>query len=977
MSHRKMESAFGFELQRDVPIKELNSRALYYIHRKTGARLLSMVNDDENKVFGITFRTPTADSTGVAHIMEHSVLCGSRKYPVKEPFVELLKGSLKTFLNALTYPDKTSYPAASTNTRDFYNMVDVYLDAVLHPRLARETLLQEGWHYEIAGPGDPLIYKGVVFNEMKGAYSSPDRINWQLCKASLFPETIYANDSGGLPEKIPDLSYEQFMEFHRRYYHPSNSYIFFYGDDDPLQRLKILSEYLDPFSRQTVNSEISLQQRFSAPRQLRQRYYAGKSANGAPQGMTTVNWLISDTLEPLEQMKLSLLDHALMGTPASPLWKALIDSGLGEDLSAGGLSGGLRQIYFSTGLKGMHPEDSSKVETLIQETLRTLAQEGIDRQIVESSLNTIEFTLRENNTGSLPRGLSLMFAALSVWLYDGDPISALQFERTLKALKRELKSRPRLLEEMIEHYFLDNTHRTTVILEPDESLAEEEAQRERQRLATVQQCLGNQRLQELIDQTMELQRLQNTPDPPEALAKIPRLSLSDLDRKHQPIPLEIEEFGGSQILYHDLFTNGILYLDLGFDLHQVPQRLIPYLGLFGRVLLELGTEKEDFVSLTMRIGRETGGIDTSLHVSTARDGAHTVAHLLLSAKVLASRSRKLFPILRDLLSIPNLDNRERFRQIVLDTRSSEEAALSSQGHGLVRSRIGAAFNEAGWLEEQLGGVSFLFFLRELAQRVEGDWPGVLADLRQLHDCLTARRPALANVTVDDRNWLRIRPQLQELLNALPAEERLIQSWQSQLMGGFEALSIPAQVNFVGKGANLFEGGYRYHGSAQVVGRYLRTNYLWNAVRVRGGAYGAFADFNRHSGLFTFLSYRDPNLLETLERFDEAGKFLRENLPNEEELTRNIIGTISQLDTYRLPDARGRVSMIRYLSGNDDEDLQKLRDEVLSTSAEHFRRFADALDYLSENGIVVVAGGDETLRKVDQQRPDWLKICPVL
>jgi len=406
--------------------------------------------------------------------MEHSVLCGSRKYPVKEPFVELMKGSLNTFLNAMTYPDKTCYPVASTNLQDFYNLVDVYLDAVFYPKLSEEILQQEGWHYELEEVNNPLLYKGVVFNEMKGAYSSPDRIISKSAQQSIFPDTTYALDSGGDPRDIPQLTYENFKRFHECYYHPSNSFIFFYGDDDPRKRLELLDHYLKDYEYNDCHSEVSLQSQFEEPKKIIQKYYAGKESGKANKGVVTVNWLLSNSLDRLERFRLRLLDYVLLGNPAAPLWKALIDSGLGEDLSTHGLSGGLRQLFFSTGLRGIAVENAEKVETLIFETLQKLSREGIEKDLIESSLNTIEFSLRENNTGSTPRGLSLMLRTLSTWLHGADPIISLKFEDTLSAIKAELASDERLLEKMIEALFLQNNHRATVLLEPDDSLAEKE-----------------------------------------------------------------------------------------------------------------------------------------------------------------------------------------------------------------------------------------------------------------------------------------------------------------------------------------------------------------------------------------------------------------------------------------------------------------------------------------------------------------------
>ena len=473
----------GFQLQREQSIRELKTHARFYRHEKTGAELLSLSNEDENKVFGITFRTPPSDSTGIAHILEHSVLCGSRKYPVKEPFVELLKGSLQTFLNAFTYPDKTCYPVASQNLQDFYNLIDVYLDAVFYPRLTPFVFQQEGWHYELENPDGPLSYKGVVFNEMKGAYSSPDNVLSEKSLQSLFPDNTYGFDSGGNPKHIPDLTFEQFLTFHRKYYHPSNARIYFYGDDNHEERLRLVNSYLMDFDAIEIDSAIRIQASFEKSRRFVHSFMVGKEETTPAKGMITLNWLMSETMDPKTNFSLRMLEYILLGMPASPLRKALIDSGLGEDIAGEGLGSELRQIYFSTGLKGIETESSEAIEALIMETLTTLAEKGIDPRTVEAAVNTIEFRLRENNSGHFPQGLHLMLRSLTTWLYDGDPLALFAFEAPLGEIKSGLQANSAFFQEMIYRFFLNNPHRTTLILKPDPALGEREEAAEKDRLA--------------------------------------------------------------------------------------------------------------------------------------------------------------------------------------------------------------------------------------------------------------------------------------------------------------------------------------------------------------------------------------------------------------------------------------------------------------------------------------------------------------
>jgi len=967
----------GFQLLKEEEIRELRIVARVFRHTKTEAQILSLMADDENKVFGITFRTPPTDSTGVPHILEHSVLCGSRKFPVKEPFVELLKGSLQTFLNAFTYPDKTCYPVASQNLQDFYNLMDVYLDAVFYPRITRAIFEQEGWHLELDDASGPLLYKGVVFNEMKGAYSSPENRLSEYSLQSLFPDTAYGLDSGGDPKQIPKLTYEQFRAFHQKYYHPSNARIFFYGDDNPEERLRRLQVYLDEFDAIDVDSRIRLQSPFGKPKRIVRPFMAGEKADKEPKGMVTLNWLLTQTTDVETNFALHVLTYILLGMPGSPLRKALTDSGLGEDIAGDGLGSELRQITFSTGLKGIDTKESEKVESLILETLNELVRSGIDPKTTEAALNTIEFSLRENNTGSFPRGLSLMLRSLTTWLYDGDPLALLSFEKPLEAVKRRARSEKGFFEGMIQNLFLSNPHRTTVVLAPDETLGEREAADEQERLQKVRSVMAPGELERVVENTRELKKTQGTPDSPEALATIPMLKVEDLDRKNKAIPLAFEEVGGIETLSHDLFTNGIAYVDVGFNLRSLPAEYLPYVHLFGRAFVELGTEKEDFVALTQRISSRTGGIHPHSFTSAKRDSQQGAVWLFLRGKSLVGQVEALFDILRDMLLIVRWDNQERFRQMVMEEKARVEQKLVPAGHQMVGLRLRSHFGEAHWAAEALSGVSYLFFLRKLAHAVNEDWPGVLDALERMEQTLVNRRAMIANITVDQAGRDLVVPHLRRLSQELPEAPVATPEWPSADIPLFEGMTIPSQVNYVGKGANLYNLGYRFDGSALVIARYLRNAWLWDQVRVQGGAYGAFCQMDRLSGSLAFVSYRDPNLLQTLEIFDRSARFLEETRLSDEELSKAIIGAIGDLDSYMLPDAKGFASLVRYLRGDTDDTRQQMRDEILSTTADDFRAMARFMRAVAEKGIVKVLGAPSAIEAAEKERPGWLSVLKVL
>ncbi|MEP7285425.1 MAG: insulinase family protein [Chloroflexota bacterium] len=967
----------AFELIKEQPVTELNTQAKLYRHRKTGAELLSMENNDENKVFGVTFATPPQDATGLPHILEHSVLCGSRNYPLKKPFVELIKGSLKTFLNAFTFPDKTCYPVASQNLQDFYNLVNVYLDAVFYPRISPEILQQEGWHYELDNIADPLIFKGVVFNEMKGAYSSPDRIVYKYSQQTVFPDNVYGVDSGGDPKVIPDLTYEQFKTFHETYYHPTNARFYFYGDDDPEERLRVVGDFLQDFEPLEVNAQVALQPHFSEPRRFAFPYDAGEERSDGKKGMVTVNWLLAESTEITTILGLQILTHILIGTPASPLRKALIDSGLGDDLAGAGLADDLRQLFFSTGLKGIAAEDADKVESLILKTLTDLSQQGIDQEMVEAALNTIEFRLRENNTGSYPRGLILMITALSTWLYGGDPLAPLAFDAPLHDIKTQIALGERYFENLIATYLLNNTHRTTVTFQPDPELRQREDDAEKARLAETRAAMSQDELQAVIDNTHQLRLLQSLPDSPEALATIPTLKLTDLDRQNKLIPLAVLEDQGSKILYHDLFTNEMVYLDVGFNLHTLPQDYLPYVPLFSRALLELGTQTEDFVKLSQRIGRKTGGLRTSSLTSAIRGRESGTTWLLLRGKATMPQVDDLLAILRDVLLTVNLDNQERFRQIVLEEKSSEEAGLVPSGHMVANTRLRAHFTEADWVAEQMGGVSYLFFLRSLVEMVDTDWPSVLKTLEAIHQRLISRKAMICNVTLDGHNFGQFHPALTNFIATMPDTEAELVQWMPMPSPTNEGLTIPAQINYVAKGTNLYKLGYQINGSAHVVLNYVRTNWLWDRIRVQGGAYGGFCRLDERSGVFSYLSYRDPNLLKTLDNYDGTSQFLRETELTDSEVVKNIIGVIGTMDDYQLPDAKGYTSMVRYLAGDSDEARQRLREEVLATTAHDFKAFAEVLQQVNEQGHVVVLGSQSAIEAANAAKGNWLQVSKVL
>lgn len=967
----------GFTLLREQTVHEINATARLYRHVRTGAEFLSVINDDENKTFCIAFKTPPADATGLPHIMEHSVLCGSRKYPLKEPFVELLKSSLATFVNASTYPDKTIYPVASANLQDYYNLVDVYLDAVFYPRLTPRTLAQEGWHYELDDASGEMIYKGVVFNEMKGVYSSGDSLASKWTLEALLPNTPYGVDSGGDPKVIPNLTWEQFKGFHERYYHPSNARIWMYGDDDPDKRLELLDGWLSAFDAAPVDTTIARQTAFEAPRRLVVGYDAGDANEDSARAFVTVNWLTGDGVDTEAVLALNMLEYILVDTPASPLRRALLESGLGEDLTGVGALDGIQETLFGTGLKNARASDASAIESLVLTTLKRLATDGIDQGMIDAALNTFEFRLREMNTGRFPRGLALAVRSLNTWLYGGDPLDPIRYEGPLNAIKSAVSRGERYFEDLIRARLLNNPHRVTLQLQPDPTLRAREDAAEKDRLAKAREAMSPPEVESVVAETKTLKALQAQPDSPEALATLPTLKVSDLDPRIKTVPGEISEAAGATIFHHDLFTNGVLYADLAFDTSALPPEDVPFLALLGRAIVEMGAGDEDYVALAQRIRRLTGGVNTMGFHAMPLAGGRGVSRFIVRGKATVDRAGALFDILRDALLRSRTDDRERFRQIVLEEKAGAEGSLLPSGHSYAINRVSAQFSPADWIAEQTGGLSSLIFLRELAAEIDADWPKVKTRLEAVKSAVLHRQNLVANITLDRAAWARLRPAVEAFLGDLPdgAGARVRQRYT--LPRAHEGFSLPSQVNYVAKAASLYEHGYRRHGSALVAGKYLRTTHLWERVRVMGGAYGGFCRFDPMSGIFAFVSYRDPNLLGTLDNYDAAGAFLREAAISDSEVQRTIIGVIGELDAYLLPDAKGMTALQRHLLGQTPEYRQQLRDEVLSTTRSDLAAFGDALDAVRRQGSVVVLGGPGALDAADAERGGFLQVERIL
>lgn len=829
----------GFRLDRTEYIADVGSVARVWTHERTGAELISVLNDDENKCMSVVFRTPPEDSRGTPHVLEHSVLCGSRKYPVKEPFVELIRTSLNTFLNAMTSSAWTAYPVASCNETDFYNLVDVYFDAVFHPNLTPDTLAQEGWSLQLeeGGTAEDVKISGVVRNEMVGAYTGGERILGISSQRVLYPETTYGVESGGHPRDIPDLTWDQFKGFHDKFYHPSNARIFFYGDDAEEKRLAKADEFLSEFDRKQVDSQITLQTKWDAPKDFEFTYDAG-SGDVDNKYMATVNWGIMDPpvdkFDDEELMALGIANHVLLAMSSSPLRKALTDSKLGEDVVGGGLDTDTRQMNFSIGLKGMTKDAVPKMEALVQSELRKAAKDGFPKDVVDASLNSIEFRLRENNTGGFPKGLSMLFRLSTNWILDADPFEALKFEDAISKLRARLDKGEPVFQKVLQKYIVDNSHRATVTLKPDPEFAKTEIEVEKKRIADAVQGMSKADLQKIVDNTKRLKALQAAPDDPKELAKIPRLGRADLEKKTKIVPYDRYDEKNVMVLHHPLPTNGVVYVDMCFDMGHVPTELLPLMSVFVGAMTELGTKKRDFVSLQQEIARSTGGINSSTYVSQvfAADGdGPAVSKLTLRGKGMVNQVPKLLDLMREVVMDVDVNNKTRIQQLLLEERASMESGIASSGHQVAMGRLSAMFRKTGAIDESMGGLDFLTAVRELIVRVEKDWPSVVRDMKTILASCVSRDGMVVNITTTSDDFKSVRPSLSSFLNNIPAEPVTSGSGWVDSIGLVkrcnEGLVVPSGVNYVGKAVNLCDMGFELSGGHSLAAKALGTSYLWD------------------------------------------------------------------------------------------------------------------------------------------------------
>ncbi len=938
-------------------LKDIGSEGYLLEHRKSGARISLIKNDDNNKVFYIGFRTPVSDSTGVAHIIEHSVLCGSEKYPVKDPFVELVKGSLNTFLNAMTYSDKTVYPVASCNSADFANLMSVYMDAVFFPRIydIKEIFMQEGWHYEMESADSPITINGVVYNEMRGVYSSPDQILGRYVQKALFPDTTYNYDSGGEPDCIPKLTYEQFLDFHKKYYHPSNSYIYLYGDVDMEERLLWLDEnYLSKFDRLDVDSAISIQKPFDKIKYVSEKYSA-QSEND--KSYLSYNCVIDTSLNVVYQTAFQILMYALIMVPGAPVKKALLDAGIAEDISCV-FDGELYQPVFSIIAKEADESRNDEFVKIIRDTLTKLADEGIDRDSLRAAISIYEFRYREADYERFPKGLMYGLTCMQSWLYDdNEPFSQLLLLDVYDRLKNEVDTG--YFEKLIKDYLLDNTHCAVVSILPETDMNRRLDEEMEKRLAEYKKTLSDTEIRDIVNNTKKLYEYQETPDTEEQLKVIPMLTIDDIDKDIRKTDIRKKSAGSVSVLHSNINTNGIAYVIMSFDISDY-EDYVQYITLLSSILAYVDTEKYDYMSLANAINLHTGGINVETNVYAERGNADKYRLVCeVSFSCLYSELYDTFQLVGEIMDKAVLNDKKRLKEIIQEERSVLRGAMEASGNNTAVERGLSYASASGRIQGRIGTVGLYRFIDSIYNHFDEYADGLIDIFEILRDNIFRKDRLFINITASEEGYSCFEKEFKKfdmysgcgrnmddivLLNITDNAEPHIN----------EGFKTSGKVQYVARTGNFIKKGYEYSGTLRVVKTLLSYGYLWVKVRVQGGAYGIMCNFSR-SGNGYFVSYRDPNLSETNKVFMDLPEYLGSFEAGEREMTGYILGTISMTDMPSTPAMKGKGVYIRHMCKITDEDRMRERKEILSTDARAVRKTAELVKAILDNNNICVVG----------------------
>lgn len=964
----------GFRVNAMSHIEEVNSDAYVMEHVKSGARLMYLDNDDDNKVFYIAFRTTPDNSKGVPHIMEHSTLCGSRKYPLKEPFVELAKGSLNTFLNAITWPDKTMYPIASRNDVDFHNLMDVYLDAVFYPNCLKnpQILMQEGWHYELENKEAPLTYNGVVYNEMKGALSSPEAIMEDRAMEKLFPDTTYGVESGGDPEVIPTLSFREFTEFHRRFYHPSNSYIYLYGDMNIDKTLEYLDgEYLSAFDRRNVDSMVKTQAPFGKRISVTAPYGIAENEDTEGKAIHALYNAFNDHMSTMDSLAFRILNYVLIDMDGAPLKQAVLDAGLGSDLS-GSYGDSYKQPVWIVEVTGSEVDKQQAFADVVDSTLRSIALKGLDKDMLEAALNRTEFTARENDYQGRPKGLFYGVRAMDLWLYDRDPMEALRYIDDINTLRDNLKTN--YFENLLLRYVIKNPHQVLITMKPEKGLTEKMNRETAEKLAAFKSSLSDEQLDKIMASTKALKERQASGETEEALETIPLLSRKDLKRTVEEEVLEKENVSGMDHFHFDVHTNGITYLNLYFPLSGLTEEDIPYAILLSTLLRSLSTTKHSYGELARLSNAYTGGMSFAVNgYGKVEDTNAYLPALTVRAKALTAKADKLLDLLGEVINHTLFTDTKRLKELILQEKSEWDMTAFSRGHSLVMTRLTSYFSRGGEFAEQ-SGLSYYYFLADLARKFDGEKEKLVTKLEEVSRKIFTRSGLFFETIGEEEEKKAVLSNLALLVDDMEeGEKKEPRPFSFPPAEKNEAFRTSGKVQYVAKGGNFKSHGFAYTGALKVMETILRYEYLWKKVRVLGGAYGAFTQFLR-DGTAILCSYRDPNLAETLKAYEDLPAYLENLTLSDREMTKYVIGTMAAAETQLTPSMKGERAMVHYLSGNTRESRMKIRDEVINCQVEDIRKLAPLVESVIKDPYICVMGSEDKIER-DKALFDAVKSMP--
>lgn len=952
-----------YEILDEHRVEDVQSDGFILRHKKSGARIAILSNNDDNKVFYIGFRTPPEDETGVPHIIEHTTLCGSKKFPVKDPFIELAKGSLNTFLNAMTYPDKTVYPVASCNDQDFKNLMDVYLDAVFNPNITKyeEIFKQEGWHYELTGRDDELKINGVVYNEMKGAYSSPDEVLSSQIYRSLFPDNTYSKDSGGNPEYIPKLTYEAYLDFYHKYYHPSNSYIYLYGDMDVVERLEWLDkEYLSLYDYKKVNSEINKQPAFDEIKNVEAQYSITMDDTQENKTYLSYNRVVGDTLDEMLYQAFDVLDYALVSSPGAPVKQALIDAGIGDDVY-GSYDAGILQPVFSFVAKNANASQADEFESIIESTLKEVVKTGINKEALLAGINSSEFKFREADFGQFPKGLLFGLNCLDSWLFDDmKPFIHLECLGTFAKLRKAVDTD--YFEKLIQEYLLDNTHGSSVTVKPKRGLGNEREEALAKELSDYKASLSDEEIKKLIEDTEHLKKYQEEPSSDEDLRKLPMLTRADMKKNAMPFSNIEDELLDVKVVRHDIESNGIDYISFLFDAGDFAQSELGYLGFFTNALGLVSTEKYSYTDLANATNIYTGGISTgTASHPDIKDRNNFVFKFEVKLKVLEKNLDKALELMEQMLLSSDFTDTKRLGELVAQIKARLQANLSSSGHLVAAMRSMSSFSRYALYQDELKGVAFYRSICCIEKELSESPKSVSDKLAAIAKKLFARNRMLISFTGNNEAYGNAKPSLEKVIAGFNKMSAVGNQAEVHFNTAKEAFIDASQIQYVAKTGDFICEGYEYTGALRLLRIILSYDYLWINVRVKGGAYGCMNTFLR-SGESYFVSYRDPNLSDTLDVYDRIPEYIKNFSPDERDMTKYIIGTFSALDTPMNPEAKGSRSLSAYLEGITYEQIQKERNEILNAQPEDIRRFADLVEAVLKKDSICVIGNENMIKE---------------